>query len=93
MLFRSLILAGVAVSNVSALLVVPDTSGDIAPEPIGSVDAAAALALLDSEQQQATLQCTECPFPDVDESGQVHWTDGFETSIVCFFFFFFCYPG
>ena len=91
MLFRSLILAGAAVSTASALLVVPDTSGtDIAPEPIGSVDATAAtLASLDSKQQQATLQCSECPFPEVDESGEVHWTDGFETSIVRIFFFFF----
>ncbi|TQB70755.1 hypothetical protein MPDQ_008102 [Monascus purpureus] len=74
MLIRSFVLAGAALCA-NAFLVIPEVEGNtVAPE----VDP---IQILDTKQQQITLRCTECPFREVEQDGEVSWTDGFETTL------------
>lgn len=78
MFFRSLLLGATAALRVNALLVVPDA------EPVSATDLAG-LAPVEAQlaqQQLIDLPCTECPFREVLENGDVSWTDGFKTSLV-----------
>lgn len=78
MFFRSLLLGATAALRVNALLVVPDA------EPVSATDLAG-LAPVEAQlaqQQLIDLPCTECPFREVLENGDVSWTDGSKTSLV-----------
>lgn len=81
MFLRSLLLGATTAFalRANALLVVPGS------EPAASSDAISGLGpveALAAQQQLIELPCTECPFREVGEGGDVSWTDGFKTSLV-----------
>lgn len=79
MFLRSLLLGATAALRVNAMLVVPEA------EPVTSSEIVAGLAPVEAQlaqQQLIDLPCTECPFREVGEDGDVSWTDGFKTSLV-----------
>lgn len=79
MFLRSLLLGATAALRVNALLVVPEG------EPVTSSEVMAGLAPVEAQlaqQQLIDLPCTECPFREVGEDGDVSWTDGSKTSLV-----------
>jgi len=81
MFLRSFLLGATALAlPSSAVLVLPETQG-LAPED--SISALSPLEAQSTQQQLIELSCTECPFREVDEDGQVSWSDGFKTSLVC----------
>lgn len=80
MFLRSLLLGATALAlPSSAMLVVPETEG-IAPE--NGISALSPIEAQSTQQQLIDLSCTECPFREVSEEGQVSWTDGIKTSLV-----------
>lgn len=79
MFLRSLLLGATAALRVNALLVVPEA------EPVAVSELAGLASPVEAQlaqQQLVDLPCTECPFREVNEDGDVSWTDGFKTSLV-----------
>lgn len=62
----------------NALLVVPESE----PSSSGGIAELGPVEAQDTQQQLIDLPCTECPFPEVGEDGDISWTDGFKTSLV-----------
>ncbi|KAH8433267.1 uncharacterized protein LDX57_010902 [Aspergillus melleus] len=79
MIVRPFLVGSAIALGANALLVVPETEVDA----VASLDELTLRPLesLTASQQEVILGCTECPFREVDESGKVSWTDGFETSL------------
>lgn len=78
---RSFLLGSAVALGANALLVVPETEVDaIAPQ--GDFTGLHPLEAFTAQQQQVELICKECPFREVNENGDVSWTDGFLTSLV-----------
>lgn len=79
MFLRSVLGVTTLALRANALLVVPET------EALPSQDAISVLKPVETQsaqQQLIDLACTECPFREVGEDGEVSWTDGFKTSLV-----------
>lgn len=81
MFLRSLLLAGAVALRTTAVLVVPELEGDAAAK----WDEFMGILPLSSHtpySQQVDLLCTECPFREAGENGEVSWVDGTQTSLV-----------
>ncbi|PLB53621.1 hypothetical protein P170DRAFT_431445 [Aspergillus steynii IBT 23096] len=79
MIVRPFLVGSAIALGANALLVVPEAEADaVAPLDDLSLRPLESLA---ASQQEVVLGCTECPFREVDDSGKVSWTDGFETSL------------
>jgi hypothetical protein len=78
---RSFLLGGAVALGANAFLVVPKIDGDIIA-PQGDFTGLHPLEAFTAQQQQVELICKECPFREVNENGDVSWTDGFLTSLV-----------
>lgn len=81
MFLRSLLVAGAVALRANAVLVVPGIEG----ETVSPHDEIMGILPLSSEtpyHQQVDLFCTECPFRESGEDGEVSWTDGAQTSLV-----------
>ncbi|RJE26897.1 hypothetical protein PHISCL_00809 [Aspergillus sclerotialis] len=80
MFLRSLLVAGAVALRANALLVVPGLGG----ETVSPQDEIMGILPLSSQTpyyQQVDLFCTECPFRESGEDGEVSWTDGAQTSL------------
>jgi hypothetical protein len=78
---RSFLLGSAVALGANAFLVVPEINGgDVAPQ--GDFTGLHPLEAFTAQQQQVKLVCKECPFREVNENGDVSWTDGFLTSLV-----------
>lgn len=78
---RSFLLGGAVALGAKAFLVVPKMEGDIIA-PQGDFTGFHPLEAFTAQQQHVELICNECPFREVNENGDVSWTDGFLTSLV-----------
>lgn len=77
---RSFLLGSAVALGANAFLVVPEINGgDVAPQ--GDFTGLHPLEAFTAQQQQVKLVCKECPFREVNENGDVSWTDGFLTSL------------
>ena len=81
MFLRSLLVAGAIALRANALLVVPGLEGE-APSPHDEIMGILPLSSQTPYHQEVDLFCTECPFRESGEDGEVSWTDGAQTSLV-----------
>lgn len=79
MFFRSVLGVMALALRANALLVVPETQAFPSQDTISALNPVEAQS---AQQQLVDLVCTECPFREVGEDGEVSWTDGFKTSLV-----------
>ena len=81
MVYRALLLSALLALKASAFLVVPEVAGDvIAPDGL----TLRPWEIQDTRQTQVNLFCSQCPFGEVREDGEVHWLAGSETILVRF---------
>jgi hypothetical protein len=80
---RSFLLGSVVALGAKAFLVVPDVEVDaIATPDEGAFSDLQPFDAHVSQRQNVDLLCSECPFREVGRHGKVHWTDGYQTSLV-----------
>lgn len=82
MYLRSLLVAGAVALRANALLVVPEVQGDAASLDDSEFMGILPLSSHTPYSQQIDLLCTECPFRETGDDGEVSWTDGARTSLV-----------
>lgn len=78
---RSFLLGSVVALGANALLVLSEMDGQFLAPHRGFTGLHPVEAFT-AQQRQVELICKECPFREVDENGDVSWTDGFLTSLV-----------
>jgi hypothetical protein len=82
MLFRPFLAASVLSLSVSAFLVVPSIPKPIEEAVVAEEPEFHTLDRIGTQKSDLELICSECPFAEMSENGQVNWVEGVETLLV-----------
>ncbi|KAJ5833590.1 hypothetical protein N7474_001901 [Penicillium riverlandense] len=82
MFLRSVLLGATALSaSVSAMLVIPEMESQVEPVEDGFMNVHPML-IQETQHALIDLPCTECPFRQMADNGELSWTDGHSSSLI-----------